>query len=1326
MTRRFSGLFLNVVAAMLAMQCVLNAAPADNKYYFTSYTTANSGIPYDMVNAIVQDDYGFIWVGTSSGISRFDGTRFKTWKKWDIGLSSDYVVSMAVDKGGNIWFGTDRGVTVYWKEEDRFVPFAEVSDIGTRIVNKTNSIKVAEDGSIWLSVNGQGLFRFDPSTRTLKNYFFVDGKQAFPVNICTFQLTPDNRVLIDLYCDGIYEADDSLTSLKPLLPRSLAAEFRNDDIVEFLMSPGSDNILYVASVRKGLCEVNIALEELKILIPSSLGFNPEKMFIDSNKQIWLSTSSGVYIFNLLTDTFKVLTENPDDPFALNDSHVFSVLIDSDNGLWVGTNVGGLNYAGVAQSHFEKVYMAEGKSLGGCLVRGIADGSDGLIWVTTEKSGLLNYNPATGELKHCNVPGIPKSLFPVCEYAGYIWIGTMKGLIRLNPGTGRIKAYSLFEQSDRVVDSKVHSLYKTERGDFLVGTTLGLHRYDRNNDRFIPMAGLGGKFITDISEDKTGSLWLATYADGIINYNIDSSIVVNNVRSAPSDSSSIPSNKIFSIITDSRGLVWAASFTGGFFCYNPKDGSVRKYSSSTSSDIDTDVFFKIVEDDDGQIWASSDKGLFSLNLSNNSVVRYTTSDGLLNNQFKNCGLKTEDGTLYLGSKNGFIRFSPRDLRSLSGPAEVLVSEFRIGDSPVVPGPGSPVEGNINETAHIHLSPKQNSFGFSFSTPGSVPSGGMKRIMCLLEGYDKDWRTVDNDNSVSYFNVPAGNYTLRLRCFANDGVWADSRVSIPINVARRFYESPYALLIYLLILSLIIGGISRAIYNKAMRQEKQKQAEYEKRKEQEQYEEKMTFFSNVIHEIKTPLTLIKAPLQNIIASGSVSGGIKEDLEVIQHSSDYLDRLVKELLEFVRIERHGYRMNPRRVDIVDKISFLCSDYAETARARNLSLEFEHSDDHIYIEADESALDKMLNNLLHNAVKYAETEVFIKLYAEGDNARVEFGNDGPEIPGSYREEIFKPFIRYSTEKEPYSQSFGIGLPLARTLAELHNGSLRLSDSQDCTIFELVLPLHPAVSAPISEPETVPGLPEDALTLLVVEDNAELSSYLTRKLGEHYNVLPAGTAEEGLRILKRQDVDIILTDIALPSMSGVEFCSRVTTDIELSHIPVVVVSAITSESTKISCIENGASLYIEKPFTLEYLFACIKGIMAKRESLKKTYRTATSEIDVRQYNLVDTDKDFLRRLDEAVIANISDPSFSSKQMEEALFLSRSTLIRKVKALLGTTPNDYLKKKRLAEAARLLSESNVRINEVCYAVGFNSPSWFAKCFKDEYGVLPADYRDGKR
>lgn len=300
---------------MLAMPCILNAAPADNKYYFTSYTTANSGIPYDMVNAIVQDDYGFIWVGTSSGISRFDGTRFKTWKKWDIGLSSDYVVSMAVDKGGNIWFGTDRGVTVYWKEEDRFVPFAEVSDIGTRIVNKTNSIKVAEDGSIWLSVNGQGLFRFDPSTRTLKNYFFVDGKQAFPVNICTFQLTPDNRVLIDLYCDGIYEADDSLTSLKPLLPRSLAAEFRNDDIVEFLMSPGSDNILYVASVRKGLCEVNIALEELKILIPSSLGFNPEKMFIDSNKQIWLSTSSGVYIFNLLTDTFKVLTENPDDPFG---------------------------------------------------------------------------------------------------------------------------------------------------------------------------------------------------------------------------------------------------------------------------------------------------------------------------------------------------------------------------------------------------------------------------------------------------------------------------------------------------------------------------------------------------------------------------------------------------------------------------------------------------------------------------------------------------------------------------------------------------------------------------------------------------------------------------------------------------------------------------------------------------------------------------------------------------------------------------------------------------------------------------------------------------
>ena len=368
-----------------------------------------------------------------------------------------------------------------------------------------------------------------------------------------------------------------------------------------------------------------------------------------------------------------------------------------------------------------------------------------------------------------------------------------------------------------------------------------------------------------------------------------------------------------------------------------------------------------------------------------------------------------------------------------------------------------------------------------------------------------------------------------------------------------------------------------------------------------------------------------------------------------------------------------------------------------------------------------KIFNNLLHNAIKYSESYVNVTLHVTDEFVDMIFSNDGPRIEGKRREDIFKPFVQFSSDHAPYSQSFGIGLSFARSLAELHGGSLTLAESQD-TSFVLRLPNEKvkaavAIEHPQEEISANPSLP----LLMLVEDNHELQTYLKRKLKEEYNVVSASSAEKAFEMLGRLKVDMILTDIALQGMSGIELCRKVSTDFATSHIPVVVLSAISSVDTKIKCMESGAAIYIEKPFTLDYLKACIHSLLARRRHLKELYQDVGHVDDMTKYDLADRDEDFIRKLDKVVMQNLSDPDFAVRHLEEALCMSRSSLTRKMRALLDIKPVDYIRDKRLMVAAEMLKTNKGRVKEVCFAAGFNSSSYFAKCFRQKYGVLPTEY-----
>ena len=1292
-------------------------------YDFTHYTSANSGLPYDMVNEIVQDDRGFVWFGTSSGLSRFDGVQFRNYPKEELGLKSSYVIALCTDDKGNLWVGTDLGVTVYDVEKDRFEPFTRESDIGTVIRDKTNVIRRGPDGVMWISVNNQGLFSYDPRTETLRNHFFENGRQTLPVNIRALHVDPDNGLWIALFYHSLLHVPHAGPEAPAPADIREIEVFRNDNITAVVSAPDDPETLYVASTMKGLCRLNRSDGSVRTLLPvPSLGFTPEDLFADRKGSVWMSTSEGVYRYNTLTDAVLRIAHDDNDRFSLSDSHAFTVCIDASDGLWIGTNVGGVNYCGAGRQNFEKYHMVDGRSLGDCLVRGFADDGEGHIWIATEREGLLRYDTARRTLRRVANAKLPNTQFSACCEPGALWIGTQKGLHRLDTRTQEVRSYETLGHSTAMQDQRVFAIRRTSDGELLIGTTVGLLRYDRRRDAFDPIEGFEGVFVTGMDEDREHALWVSTYANGLIRYDLRTGRITDRHTGTSGDPA--PFNKLFSVCAGSDGRIWTTSFNGGFGALDPRTGRFESRDTRHCDLMPSDICFQVLEDDAGSVWVSSDKGLFALDPRSGAIRRFTVYDGLLNNDFKNCGLKTADGDLYFGSRNGFIRFNPARFIRETGSPRLVVTEFRIGGERITPSDdgAGPLVRNVDRTRTIHLSPRQNSFGFGFAVL-HAKSPGLHAVECRLVGCDTLWRRTAADNTVFYYNIPAGTYSLEVRGISPETGAPLQHEALTIVVAQRFYKSTLAVSLYVLTLVALFILLFEMYYKRALRREKRKHEAYKKQKEEELFQQKLSFFSSIVHEIKTPLTIIRTPLQNILASTHLSPSDRDDLLTICNNTQYLDRLVRELLDFVRIEKHGYELDCHPMNIVERTGFLCSTFAETAKARNLKLSFACDTEDACVHADDSAMNKILNNLLHNALKYAESYIEVSVRPEGTVVRTVIANDGPQIAPERRSEIFKPFVQYDAAPGSDARSFGIGLPLARSLAEMHGGTLELGDDPERTTFVLTLPL--CGPAPQSEPAAAdaPAAPDpDRPLLLLVENSRELAAYLKRKLDANYRVVAVHSAEKAVQALGEEVVDIIVTDIALPGMSGIELCRQVTSDFDHSHIPVIVTSAISATATKIACMEAGASTYIEKPFELDYLEACIKGILEKRTRLKKAYQSSPEQIDPEQFGLRSADEEFLRRIDELIMQHLNDPSFSSKQIEEALFLSRSTLIRKVRALLDTTPNDYLKSKRLSVAAQLLARNQSRVSEVCFAVGFNSPSYFAKCFREQFGVSPAEYQ----
>ena len=774
-------------------------------------------------------------------------------------------------------------------------------------------------------------------------------------------------------------------------------------------------------------------------------------------------------------------------------------------------------------------------------------------------------------------------------------------------------------------------------------------------------------------------------------------------------------------TDKVLRLWVMTQGGGLCQYIASDSNFRRYD--IVGNFPSNTIYRMEEDNKKNLWLTTNNGLVCFNPDQGYKKIYTTADGLLCNQFNyQSSYKDSKGNIYFGSINGFISFDPDTFtESTFSPPVVITDLFLYNKHISVGDTGSPLKRSILFSDKLELQSNQNSFSFNVATLG-YQSASEHQLVYTLEGFSKEWHAVGKDNVINFSHLPYGTYTLHLK---NTTKESNERV-LEIQISPPFYLSRWAYSLYFLIgVTLIISMLF--YYRKRSARKQQRLIEkIEQKKESDLYTSKIDFFTNVTHEIRTPLTLIKGPLENILNSENIPKNMRSDLEIMDLNTNRLLDLANQLLDFRKAETQGFQLKFVECNINDILQNLYRRFTPLADQKRLNYVIEQAED-IYAFIDREAITKIMSNLFTNAIKYSDTYIRIKLWKDNDTFHLSVSNDGQSIPSEMKEEIFKPFTQYKNSQTQTIPGTGLGLTLARSLAELHNGKLYFENSSDQNRFVLTVPIK-RDTATATETLILDDEYEDTSVqkqkqnniILVIEDNAEMLSFIARQLACTYQILTATNGTEAIEVLKEHSVNLIISDIMMPEMDGLELCYQLKSDLNYSHIPIILLTAKATLKAKIDGLQSGADAYIEKPFSVELLKTTVINLLCNREKLRLAF-THSPFVSINSMAVTEADQTFLKTLSQLTEANMKDPDFNLEKMADLLSMSRSSLHRKIKGSLDMSPNDYIRLTRLKKAAQLLSEGRYRINEVCYMVGFNTPSYFAKCFQKQFGVLPKDF-----
>lgn len=1254
----------------------------DGKFSSTVFKKERGNLPSDKVKFVIEGHKGTVWIGTDDGLVRVEND------KSSIALS--HVVCARITYHNQTLYMVSADGQVYAAGTD-----GKVKSV-IRIFGKEKVFSSMHIQHYWVVFTDKAGYVFNMNTRKVENdkpQFNIPGCNAMQDNVGNWWVF--NRT------GRMWHFNSKTLAVKAF---QLMPQYRMDFIDEerYHVVQDERGIIWISTYGNGLFAYDTHTGQLQHFSHNLEGTSPVSsdfllyVMEDRTGDIWVSSEfSGISHLSVVNEGASRFF--PADERQVDRSNTIRMLHRMDNGdIWMGSRTGRLYQydASLKQLKMEKDFHSN--------IYSVHQAKDGTLWIGTRGNGLC-----VGGKWYVNNPSDASTLtanhiYDICEdNKGRVWLATFGGGLNL----------------------------AVKQGDSYTFWNFFNQAYMQRQMRVL-------------KKDAKGWLW-AGCSDGLYVFHPDS--LLANPRSYyhyNNENQSLKTNEVRCICRDSKGRMWIGLAGGGFaLCTIDKGyGNITFKYYTTANGLCNNIVEAIVEDRHGDLWIATEYGVSRFNVKKSEFTTFFFSTTILGNVYcENTGCMDKSGRILFGTNYGLTVIDPDKVSASDKISPVTLTNLLVNGTPVHPGDaGSPLEQSLSYSNEIRLKYNQNSFEIDFSTFDYAMSNQTKYTY-KLDNYDKEWSALSPLNFAAYKNLSPGTYTLHVKACNSSGVWTPHETTLKIVVEPPFWRTTWAFLLYVVLLAALGYLAYRLMFNfNSLRNRIQV--------EKQLTEYKLVFFTNISHEFRTPLTLIQGALEKMENYGRLPKELAESVKLMSKSTQRMLRLVNQLLEFRKMQNNKLALSLEETDVVAFLHEIFLSFNSVAESKNMHFTFVPSQPYFKMFVDKNKLDKIVYNILSNAFKYTPSggNVSLTVQVDGERKQLEITctDSGVGIPKEKQGELFSRFMQSSFSHN----SVGIGLHLTHELVNVHKGSITFKENPTGgAVFTVTLPTDPAVYQekdflvpgnlleeenkkeviPANEPELVASAeatdkPINKKKILIIEDDNDIREYLKNEMNPYFEVAAEADGQAGLKKAQSYDADLIICDVLMPGMNGFEVTKRLKGDFGTSHIPIILLTAMSSNESHLQGVESGADAYITKPFSPKLLLARVQKLLEQRERLREKF---SNSLSMKSPTICTSsrDKEFADKIDVIISKRISDPQFSVEEFASIMGLGRTVFYRKVRGITGYSPNEYIRLMRMKKAAAMILEGKLTISEIAFRVGINDPFYFSKCFKNQFGVPPSAY-----
>lgn len=1306
--------------------------------------TTDKELSSSLINQIYQDRNGFIWIATEDGLNKYDGAKFTIYKHEpnnEHSLSHSLIRTIFEDSKGHLFIGTYKGMQMYDPATDDFTPLATWKDNGDIFESNITAFIERKNGEIWVSGNILCKVNVENKKVTVQrveavkeltgdmvedkhqNLWLTKGEGG------VYRLSPDNQLKLYLSKDNGYV-------------KSICKDSRGN--------------IYVGSMRKGLFVYNT---ELDSFIPVPTNVKKElpicTLYSGSHNEVFIGTDGkGMATYNI--QTHEISDYRFDNSyFDSKNSKVHSILKDNSGNLWLAIYQKGVIMIPARTNSFKYIgHKSMDKNIIGssCITSFCIDNKD-VLWVGTDNEGIYAITPKMEQVKHFshtnNLNSVPSTVIKIYEDSEHnMWIGSfINGMGKLDKQTGLCSyQYNLVDKNNNFIQ-RVYDFAEDKNKRLWIATMgFGLYYYDLRTKEYVSVqsaTSIINEWIGCLHySPKENYLYVGTY-DGMNCIDLNSPDFQSQKI--------LPQNVIYTIYEDVNGTVWFGS-SEGLSSWNKETNKITTYT--TVDGLPSNTIYAIEGDENDFLWISTNAGISQFQTRNKKFINYYVGDGLQGNEFyKNASFKDSKGIIWFGGMNGITYFNPQDIINPAKKWNIRITDFFLHNKPVRKGMKSGIHNIINgpvfNADEFYLSHKDNVFSIEFAIQ---ELNAPEHINYLYSINDEKWINLPKGiNRISFSNLKSGTYNFKIK--AKDNTVFSNVKEITIFISPAWYASWWAKVIYcLLSLTILLIIIQQIKHRYRMHQEMLQHIHAEQINEA-----KLQFFINISHEIRTPMSLIISPLQKLIKNEDNNERLKV-YHMIYRNAERILNLVNQLMDIRKIDKGQMALMFRETNIIPFIDDLCNTFAQQANIKDIQLQFHHQLPELNIWVDTSNFDKIILNILSNAFKYTPQngQIDITLRTGEDftqpeplkqYAEIVISDTGTGIDEMEKEHIFERFYQIRNSHHNPKGGTGIGLHLTRSLVELHHGVIHVENNGDqpgCRfIIRLPLgnkhlrpeeidihekenttytPTAPVISPIIEEEKEKKVKMRSKYHVLIVEDDEEIRNYIAKELAAKFHIMESGNGREALELILKKAPDLVISDIMMPEMDGLTLCKKIKQNVNINHIPVILLTAKTREEDNLEGLSTGADAYIMKPFNIDILQKTAENLVHTRQQLRKVFTGQQNQEDkVQKLEAKSSDEKLMERIMKVINENISNSDLTIEMLTNEVGISRVHLHRKLKELTNQSTRDFIRNIRLKEAARLLSEKEHTISEIAMLTGFHDPNNFSTSFKELYGMPPSMY-----